>query len=87
MFRCIRLPLENRLAALATFRPSSWAHHLLSEAWPRPEEFPVDGIPTCNLTGAFGVGRGPRKKCLILRGGRCRDRTCDPLHVKEVLFR
>ena len=20
-------------------------------------------------------------------GGRCRDRTCDPLHVKEVLFR
>ena len=21
------------------------------------------------------------------RGGRCRDRTCDPIHVKDVLFR
>jgi hypothetical protein len=29
-----------------------------------------------------GVNAGCRKN-----GGRDRDRTCDPLHVKEVLFR
>ena len=28
-----------------------------------------------------------RKKRQILAGGRYRDRTCDPFHVKEVLFR
>jgi hypothetical protein len=26
-------------------------------------------------------------KSLMLNGGRCRDRTCDPIHVKDVLSR
>src|SRR5580693_5120072 len=98
IFRCITLPLENRLAALATFRPPS-CH--FSEARRRAgrRDFPVDGrfiklarqaVARAQLSRpAFASLRrgGLRFAARAKAGGRCRDRTCDPLHVKEVLFR
>ena len=36
----------------------------------------IFGVPAAQL-------RAPDEE----RGGRCRDRTCDPIHVKDVLFR
>src|SRR5271156_3131044 len=100
IFRCIKLPLENRLAVLATSRPPSWGHHL-SEARRRAgrRDFPVGGRFIKLARKAVARAQLSRPAFASLRrgslrfaarakaGGRCRDRTCDPLHVKEVLFR
>jgi hypothetical protein len=39
IIRCIELPLENRLAVLATFRPPSWV-----TPYPKPVAAPAAGI-------------------------------------------
>ena len=43
-------------------------------------------LKTPRLVGSFR-GLCVRSRNKRLGGGRDRDRTCDPLHVKEVLFR
>ena len=60
--------------------------------YPKPVAAPAAEIVLWMVTlllrysGTWGR-TGNLDSMIDVLGGRCRDRTCDPLHVKEVLFR
>jgi hypothetical protein len=60
---------------------------LLAERCPR-KLFAIDVRLNRDDLVAIGARQIPKNAAAEDgRGGRDRDRTCDPLHVKEVLFR
>ena len=44
-------------------------------------------VPKSRVLPLIGAGDRKALKKLYKYGGRYRDRTCDPFHVKEVLYR
>jgi hypothetical protein len=76
-----------------------WEIHKVSDLWLSADEAvacglsdetadfaPPTGEPLVLLRAAGVSGAGNRSKP-GKNGGRDRDRTCDPFHVKEVLYR